>query len=124
MAENASDQENKPTIKFDDFNRLDIRVGHVVAAEPHPNADRLLKLQVDLGPVGQRQICAGIRPYYDPQALVGKQIAVVVNLEGRKIRGEVSEGMLLAASAESAGELTDVVVLETSRSTPAGAKVS
>ncbi len=116
--------EPKPTVGIDEFSRLDIRVGHVAAAEPHPNADRLLKLQVDLGPLGRRQICAGIRPYYEPQALVGKQIAVIVNLEGRKIRGEVSEGMLLAASAEEGGDLKDVVVLETGRSTPAGARVS
>ena len=94
----------KPEIGFDDFMKLDLRVATVVEAEAHPNADRLLKLQVDLGPTGggRRQICAGIRGAYAPEDLVGKQIVVVANLAPRKIRGEVSNGMLLAASdAES-----------------------
>ena len=87
----------KPEITFDDFMKLDLRVGTVVAAEAHPDADRLLKLQVDLG-FETRQICAGIRGAYDPEALVGHQIVVVANLAPRKIRGEMSNGMLLAAS--------------------------
>ena len=90
--------ETKPEITFDDFMKIDLRVATIVEAEFHPNADRLLKLQIDLGEE-KRQICAGIKGHYEPEELVGKQIVVVANLAPRKIRGEESNGMLLAASA-------------------------
>ncbi|MEM6750025.1 MAG: methionine--tRNA ligase subunit beta [Planctomycetota bacterium] len=90
----------KDTITFDDFVKLDLRVATIVEAEAHPNADRLLKLQVDLGEE-RRQICAGIRGAYDPDDLVGKQIVVVANLAPRSIRGQESNGMLLAASIDA-----------------------
>ncbi len=112
----------KPTIQIDDFIKLDLRVATVTAAEPHPDADRLLKLQVDLGD-HQRQICAGIKQFYDPENLVGRQIVVVTNLKPRKIRGEESNGMLLAASAMDGEELADVVVLSPSKAVPAGSSV-
>jgi len=115
----------KPEIEFDDFMKLDLRVATITQAEHHPNADRLLKLQLDLGALGPRQICAGIRGYEEPDNLVGKQIVVVANLKPRKIRGEVSNGMLMAASHLDADEkITDVVVLNPSRPVPAGAPVS
>jgi methionyl-tRNA synthetase len=88
----------KPEISFDDFVKVDLRVARVVAAEPHPNADRLLKLQLDDGSGTPRQICAGIRGHYEPDALIGRHIVIVANLAPRKIRGEESRGMLLAAS--------------------------
>jgi methionyl-tRNA synthetase len=79
-----------------DFQQLDLRVATIVAAEHHPNADRLLVLRIDVG--GEpRQIVAGIRASYEPSALVGKQIVVVANLEPAKLRGVESQGMLLAA---------------------------
>lgn len=81
---------------FDDFSKIRLTVAEVVEAEPHPNADKLIKLQLRLGD-RKKQICAGIRAYYEPAALVGKRIVVVDNLEPRKLRGEISEGMLLAA---------------------------
>lgn len=118
----------KDTIQYDDFAKLDLRVATILAAELHPNADRLLKLQVDLGSE-QRQVCAGIRAYYpDPSALVGRQIIVVANLAPRKIRGEESNGMLLAASvvegdAEPPESASDVVVLAPSKPVPAGSSV-
>lgn len=112
----------KPTIQIDDFLKLDLRVGTVTAAEPHPNADRLLKLQVDLGD-HQRQVCAGIRQYYEPEQLIGKQIIVVANLAPRKLRGEESNGMLLAASAMDGETVADVVVLCPSKPVPAGSSV-
>ena len=115
---------DKPTIQYDDFAKVDLRVATILAAEAHPNADRLLKLQVDLGD-HQRQICAGIRAYVeDPATLVGKQIIVVANLEPRKIRGEESNGMLLAASHKDGEDIQDVVVLSPSRPVPAGSSVS
>ncbi len=112
----------KPTIQIDDFLKLDLRVGTVTAAEPHPNADRLLKLQVDLGD-HTRQVCAGIKQYYEPEQLIGKQIIVVANLAPRKIRGEESNGMLLAASAMQDEAVADVVVLSPSKPVPAGSTV-
>lgn len=114
--------ESKPEITYDDFVKLDLRVATIVEAEEHPNADRLLKLQVDLG-AEKRQICAGIKAYYDPADLVGKQIVVVANLAPRKIRGEESNGMLLAASAMDGEELSDVIVLSPSKQAPAGSSV-
>jgi len=117
--------EQKSTIPFDDFLKLDLRIGTIVEAEPHPNADRLLKLQVDVGELGRRQICAGIKQFYEPDSLVGKQIVMVANLEPRKIRGEASEGMLLAASrADEEGNTEDVIVLAPTRAAPNGATVS
>ena len=85
------------TVKFEEFKRLDIRVGTIRAAEPVPGADRLLKLQVDLGEGDLRTLVAGIKTAYAPEELVGRQIVVLANLEPRKIRGIVSQGMLLAA---------------------------
>ena len=84
-------------ITIDQFRALDLRVGTVRAAEPHPNADRLLLLRVDLG-TEERQLVAGIRAHYDPAALVGRQVVVVANLEPAQLRGVESQGMVLAAS--------------------------
>jgi len=90
-----------PTVRrmlsIDEFRRLELRVATVVSAEPHPNADRLLVLKIDLGSE-QRQLVAGIRAHYAPEALVGRQIVVVANLEPATLRGVESQGMLLAAS--------------------------
>lgn len=113
----------KPIITYEDFAKLDLRIATIVSAEPHPNADRLLKLQVDLGGE-KRQICAGIKQYYDPATLVGKQIVVVANLAPRTIRGEVSNGMLLAASAKDGDEVRDVVVLQPIKEVPSGSTVA
>lgn len=81
---------------FDDFSKIRLTVAEIVKAEAHPKADKLIKLQVRLGD-REKQICAGIRAYYQPEELVGRRIVVVDNLEPRKLRGEVSNGMLLAA---------------------------
>ncbi|MEM1185563.1 MAG: methionine--tRNA ligase subunit beta [Planctomycetota bacterium] len=102
----------KPEIVFDDFAKVDLRVAKIVEAEAHPNADRLLKLQLDDGSGTPRQICAGVKGYYEPTDLVGKSIVIVANLAPRKIRGEESRGMLLAASnAVKGDEGRDVVLL-------------
>jgi len=120
----------KPQITYDDFAKIDLRVATIVQAEPHPNADRLLKLQIDLG-FERRQICAGIREFVDdPASLVGRQIIVVANLAPRKIRGEESNGMLLAASvlgepreADAEPPLTNVVTLTPAQPVPPGSTV-
>ena len=70
--------------------------GQIVESKPHPNADKLLVLQIELANGERRQICAGLRKDYQPEQLVGKQIVVVANLAPRQMRGEVSQGMLQA----------------------------
>ncbi|TWT42140.1 Methionine--tRNA ligase [Phycisphaerae bacterium RAS1] len=107
-------------ISFEDFAKVDLRVATVLKAEPHPNADKLLVLHVDLGGE-QRQILAGIRAYYAPEQLVGRQIVVVANLAPRMMRGLESQGMLLAASPP---DKSSVVILGVEQPVPAGAKVS
>jgi methionyl-tRNA synthetase len=84
-------------IPIDLFAKIDLRVATVLHVEPHPNADRLLKLQIDLGSE-RRQLVAGLASHYRPEDLIGKQIIVVANLKPAKLRGELSQGMLLAAS--------------------------
>ncbi len=122
----AARPATKPQIPFDDFTKLDLRVATVTACEPHPNADRLLKIRLDDGTEGGRQVCAGIRPWYDPEALVGKQVIIVANLEPRKIRGELSEGMILAATdnPDPASDARDVIVLTLDRPAKPGSSVS
>ena len=84
-------------ISIDDFLRVDLRVARVVSAELITGADKLLKLRLDVGELGMREIFAGIRAAYEPGSLVGRLIVVVANLEPRKMRFGVSEGMMLAA---------------------------
>lgn len=104
-------------ISIDEFQKIELRVGTVMAAAPHPRADRLLVLQVRLGDE-DRQIVAGIRAHYAPAALVGRQVVVVANLAPATLRGIESRGMLLAASAD------DRVVFVTPESAvPSGAIV-
>jgi methionyl-tRNA synthetase len=87
-------------ITVQDFQRLDLRVGQIRAAEPIPGAQRLLKVQVDLGPE-QRTLVAGLAAYYAPAELVGLKVIVVANLEPATIRGVQSQGMLLGAGCSS-----------------------
>lgn len=110
-----------PTISFDDFAKLDLRVGTVLECKPHTNADKLLVLQIELSNGERRQICAGLRAHYQPEQLVGKQIIVVANLEPRKLRGEPSQGMILAASDGASGK---VIVVGPSEPVGPGSKVS
>jgi methionyl-tRNA synthetase len=84
-------------ISIDDFLRVDLRVAKILQAEIVSGADKLLKLRIDVGELGQREIFAGIRAAYDPARLEGRLIVVVANLEPRKMRFGTSEGMMLAA---------------------------
>jgi len=93
-----------PTITIDDFVKVDLRVATILAAERVPKADKLLKLQVDLGEGQPRQILAGIAQYYSPEEITGRKIIVVANLAPRKLRGLESNGMLLAASIGEEGK--------------------
>src|SRR5262249_39510069 len=85
-------------IPYDDFAKVELRVAKVLEARPHPNADKLLLLQIDVGDE-QKQIVAGIRQHYTPEQLVGRRIVVVNNLAPAMLRGESSNGMLLAATS-------------------------
>ncbi len=105
--------ETKPQISFEEFAKTDLRIARIVKAELHPSADKLLKLQLDDGSGVPRQICAGIRGYYQPEELVGKSIVIVANLAPRMIRGEESRGMLLAASDAPKGAAERRVVVLT-----------
>jgi methionyl-tRNA synthetase len=93
----------KPTIQFDDFAKLDLRVGTIISAEKVEKADKLLKLEVDLG-FEKRTIVSGIAMHFEPAAIVGKQVTVVANLAPRKMRGIESQGMILMAE-DSTGKL-------------------
>ncbi len=106
-------------ITFDDFARIDLRVARVLEARPHPDADRLLVLKVDVGDE-ERQIVAGIKQSYEAEALIGKLIVIVRNLKPRKMRGEESAGMLLAASDD---EKSQVVLVSPLTDISPGARV-
>ncbi len=97
VAEEVAEETN-PTIEFEDFLKVKLKVGQIIEAEKHPNADRLLALKVEVGEERPRSIVAGIAAKYDPGTLVGKNIVIVANLKPRKLRGVLSEGMLLAAT--------------------------
>jgi methionyl-tRNA synthetase len=87
------------TIEIDTFSQVDLRVAKIISAESIPEADKLLKLQVDLGPMGQRQIFAGIKSAYSPEQLTGRLTVIVANLKPRKMKFGMSEGMVLAAGS-------------------------
>jgi methionyl-tRNA synthetase len=93
----ASTTPDSPQIAIDDFVKIDLRVAQIIVAERIPKADKLLRLEVDLG-YEKRQILAGIAAWYNPEELLGKKIVIIANLAPRKMRGLESHGMLLAAS--------------------------
>ena len=93
----AAPAEDGDTIDITDFAKVDLRVARVVAADHVEGADKLLKLTLDVGPLGQRQVFAGIKSAYAPETLEGRHVALVANLAPRKMRFGVSEGMVLAA---------------------------
>ena len=85
----------KPEIEYSDFEKLDLRVATITEAKAHPNADKLVVLQIKIGEE-TRQIVAGIKKTYSPEELINKQIIIIVNLKPVTLRGEESNGMLLA----------------------------
>ncbi len=117
--ENTSQPLPEEKIDFETFQKIKLRIGQIIAAEPIPKSDKLLKLQVDLGNE-KRQIVAGIAKHYQPQDLIGKKIVVVANLKPAKLFGVESNGMLLAASAD--GKLSLLTVMD--EDMPSGSTVS
>ncbi|MBI4398800.1 MAG: methionine--tRNA ligase subunit beta [Candidatus Omnitrophica bacterium] len=104
-------------ISLEEFKKIEIRVAEIISASAHPNADKLVLLKIRVGQA-EKQIVAGIRAHYAPETLPGKKIVVINNLEPAVIRGEKSEGMLLAASDET---MLTLVIPE--KDIPSGAKV-
>ena len=96
-------------ISLNDFKKIQLKVGKILEATPHPNADKLIVLQDDLGQE-KRQLVAGIKPWYKPEDLVGKCIAVVANLQPATLRGVESQGMLLAATDTATNNVKILVV--------------
>ncbi len=103
----AEDIEHEEEITIDDFMKVELRVGTVLAAEKMKKADKLLKIQVDLG-YEKRQVVSGIAAYYTPEELVGQKVIVVANLKPVKLRGELSQGMILAGGVGDTLKLAQV----------------
>ncbi len=118
VAPSPGASETPGIITFDDFMKVELRVGEVLAAEPVPNATKLLRLTVQVGEDDTRTILAGIAEDYRPEDLVGRQVVVVANLQPRKMRGIESQGMLLAADVDGKA----VLVLPDAKA-PAGSRV-
>jgi methionine--tRNA ligase beta chain len=104
-------------INIDDFLRVELRVGTVLEAEEVPGSEKLIKAKVDFGEEGTRQILSGIKQWYKPASLVGKQFVYVFNLEPRMMMGVESQGMILAADAGKP------IPIKPSKKVPAGSKL-
>jgi methionine--tRNA ligase beta chain len=104
-------------VSFEDFQKIDLRVAKIVEAEKVKGSEKLLKLVIDVGKE-KRQIVAGIGKFYKPEDLIGKEIAVLLNLEPKKLMGIESQGMLLAADVEG-----EPVILIPEKEVPAGTKI-
>lgn len=108
-----------PEIQYEDFAKLDIRIGTVVAAELVPETDKLIKCTVDFGEeIGRRTIVSGIAQWKKPEELIGRQFPYIVNLAPRMLRGVESQGMLLAASDEEG-----VALISAERPVPKGTRL-
>ena len=112
--------EQPEQVTFEDFCKIKMRVAKIVEAADHPQADKLLVLQIDLGDE-RRQLVAGLKGHYTCEQLVGRNIVVVTNLAPRKMRGVESQGMLLAASTP---DHSQVVLLTTAEDISPGSGVS
>ena len=107
-----------PEIQFEDFAKVEFRIGTVIAAEMVPETDKLIKCTIDFGEMGMRTIVSGIAQWKKPEDLVGKQLPYIVNLAPKMLRGVESQGMLLAASDDEG-----VALLSPERVVPPGTKL-
>ncbi len=110
----------KPPTSFDDFSKMDIRTGTIIAAERVPKTEKLLKLTVDTG-IDKRTVVSGIAAYYEPEKIIGQQVAILINLEPRKIKGIESQGMILMAEDSETGKL---IFVQAKENTKEGSKIS
>lgn len=117
VTEHSTPSQAPPTITIEDFMKIDLRTANILAAEPVPNANKLLKLTVEMGEE-TRTLLAGIAEMYSPEELIGKQVIVVANLQPRKMRGIESQGMLLAADVDG-----QAILLQPETRVPSGSRV-
>jgi methionyl-tRNA synthetase len=118
----------KPLVSIDEFAKMDIRIGTIVAAEMVPETDKLIACTIDFGAVesggiGTRTIVSGIKAYRTPEQLVGKQVPYIVNLQPRMIKGVESRGMLLAMSFSDVENADGFALMHPDGSVPAGTKI-
>ena len=106
-------------ISFDDFNKIDLRVGKILEAEKIPQTENLLRLVVDFGKLGKKKVITGIFRWYKPEDLVGEQAVFVFNLAPKQIRGETSEAMILTAEQPNGS----YVIVIPQKKCPQGMKV-
>jgi methionyl-tRNA synthetase len=113
--------ESKPTVEatFEEFKRLDVRVGTITQVERVPRTEKLYRILVDLGPLGVRQTVSSLVGYYEPEQLTGKRVVFLYNLRPTKFAGEVSQGMLLAAE-----EGSKLSLLTTDHEIPNGSRIT
>lgn len=104
-------------ISFDDFSKLELKVGTVLEASDVEGSERLIKLMVDIGEEKPRQVLAGVKQWYQPKDLIGKQVIVVANLEPKVFMGLESQGMMLAVDGDKP------ILLKPSSKVPSGAKI-
>ena len=109
-AASTNPQKSDGEITIEDFNKLSLRVAKILAVDKIPKSNKLLKITVSLG-AEERQVVAGIAKHYQPEELIGRKVVVVSNLKEAKLMGEVSQGMILAASDDD-GKLTILTVSE------------
>lgn len=114
-----SEMKSGSEITFEDFKKLDARVGTITLVERVPRTEKLYKILVDLGSLGVRQTVSSLVGYYEPDQLKGKRVVFLCNLKPTKFAGEVSQGMLLAAEQERR-----LVLLTTDQEIPNGARVT
>ncbi|MBT6972931.1 MAG: methionine--tRNA ligase, partial [Euryarchaeota archaeon] len=95
--------EGTTYLDFNTFMEVELRVGTISAVDEHPNADKLYVVSIDDGSESGRTVCAGLKEYYSPEQMTGKQVVFVANLQPRKLRGVMSEGMMLAADDGQGG---------------------
>jgi methionyl-tRNA synthetase len=110
----------KSVTSFDDFSKMDIRIGTIIAAERVPKTEKLLKLLIDTG-IDRRTVVSGIAAHYDPEKIIGQQVSILVNLEPRKIKGIESQGMILMAEDAATNKL---VFVQPKEITKEGSKIS
>jgi methionyl-tRNA synthetase len=106
-------------ISFEDFKRIDARVGTITQVERVPRTEKLYKILVDLGPLGVRQTVSSLVGYYEPDQLMGKRVIFLYNLKPSKFSGEISQGMLLAAEQDS-----KLALLTTDHEVPNGSRIT
>jgi len=110
---------SSPEVTFEEFKKLDARVGTITQVERVPRTEKLYRILVDMGPLGVRQTLSSLVGYYEPNELVGRRVIFLYNLKPTKFSGEVSQGMLLAAEQEN-----KLALLTTDRDMPNGARIT